>query len=100
MRLAVLSALRDKNDLGLHSGLVDDGVMLLAELGVLNGRRKTIDLLDAMNRIGSTVFALGLGEMSNFAPNTAPARFGYLWGAPWFTCWSRWVLPTMSSSRR
>lgn len=40
---AVLSALHEKNDLGLHSGIIDDGVMELARRGVLNGARKSID---------------------------------------------------------
>ena len=40
---AVLSALHEKNDLGLHSGIVDDGVMMLAERGVLTGARKVVD---------------------------------------------------------
>ncbi len=40
---AVLGALREKNDLGLHSGILDDGVMELVERGVINGARKTID---------------------------------------------------------
>jgi 4-hydroxybutyrate CoA-transferase len=40
---AVLSALGEKNDLGLHSGIVDDGVMMLAQKGVLTGARKTLD---------------------------------------------------------
>ncbi len=40
---AVLAALGDKNDLGLHSGMIADGVMELAEDGVLTGAAKTID---------------------------------------------------------
>jgi 4-hydroxybutyrate CoA-transferase len=40
---AVLNGLRNKNDLGLHSGIVDDGVMMLAEEGILTGKAKTID---------------------------------------------------------
>ena len=40
---AVLGALREKNDLGLHSGILDDGVMDLVERGVVTGARKTID---------------------------------------------------------
>ena len=40
---AVLDALREKNDLGLHSGILDDGVMELVELGVITGARKSID---------------------------------------------------------
>lgn len=40
---AVLAALTDKNDLGLHSGLLDDGGWKLAARGVVTGRAKPID---------------------------------------------------------
>ena len=40
---AILAALGDKNDLGLHGGLIDDGGMALIERGVVNGSRKRID---------------------------------------------------------
>lgn len=40
---AALDALKDRNDLGIHSGLISDGVMHLANAGVVNGRMKTID---------------------------------------------------------
>jgi len=40
---AIFTALGEKNDLGLHSGLIDDGGMRLIERGVVNGRRKTRD---------------------------------------------------------
>ncbi|MCH9675231.1 MAG: 4-hydroxybutyrate CoA-transferase [Gammaproteobacteria bacterium] len=40
---AILEALQDKNDLGLHSGILDDGIMKLARSGVINGRYKAID---------------------------------------------------------
>ncbi len=40
---AILAALADKNDLGLHSGLIDDGGMALIERGVMTGRAKPID---------------------------------------------------------
>ena len=39
---AVLSALGDKKDLGIHSEMVSDGVMALVEKGVVNGARKNI----------------------------------------------------------
>lgn len=39
---ATLSFLKDKNDLGIHSEMISDGVMHLAELGVVNGLRKNI----------------------------------------------------------
>lgn len=40
---AILGALSERNDLGLHGGLIDDGGMALIQRGVVNGRRKTID---------------------------------------------------------
>ncbi|WP_323029628.1 acetyl-CoA hydrolase/transferase family protein [Castellaniella defragrans] len=40
---AVLSALHDRRDLGLHSGAVGDGVAALAEAGVLTNARKSVD---------------------------------------------------------
>ncbi len=40
---AILAALAIKNDLGLHSGLIDDGGMALIEHGVMTGRAKPID---------------------------------------------------------
>ena len=40
---AILAALANKNDLGLHSGLIDDGGRALIESGVMTGRAKKID---------------------------------------------------------
>lgn len=40
---AALAALGNYNDLGIHSGMVSDGVMALAKAGVITGRRKSID---------------------------------------------------------
>lgn len=40
---SVLKALGEKNDLGMHSGLVDDACMDLICRGNINGRRKSID---------------------------------------------------------
>ena len=39
---AVLAALTGRHDLGVHTELLSDGVMHLAEAGVINGRRKTL----------------------------------------------------------
>jgi acyl-CoA hydrolase len=39
---AVLSCLRDRKDLGVHSEMVSDGVISLIEAGVITGERKTI----------------------------------------------------------
>ena len=40
---AILASLRDKNDLGLHGGLIDDGGMALIRQGVVTGANKPID---------------------------------------------------------
>ena len=40
---AVLAALSGHRDLGVHSGMVTDGVMALVESGVITGARKEID---------------------------------------------------------
>ena len=40
---AILSQLNDKNDLGMHGGLIDDGGMQLIENGNLTGARKALD---------------------------------------------------------
>lgn len=40
---AVLAALHDRRDLGLHTGAVGDGIAALAETGVLTNARKTRD---------------------------------------------------------
>lgn len=39
---AVLLFLKDKKDLGIHSEMFSDGVVVLAEAGVINNRRKSI----------------------------------------------------------
>ena len=40
---ACLAALTEKNDLGIHSGMISDGVMALSQRGVVTGSRKTLD---------------------------------------------------------
>jgi acyl-CoA hydrolase len=40
---AVLAALSGHQDLGLHSGMISDGVVALVDKGVMTGRRKQID---------------------------------------------------------
>ena len=39
---AILAALSDRSDLGVHSEMISDGVMDLVQAGVVNGRRKTL----------------------------------------------------------
>lgn len=55
---AVLAALEDKSDLGIHTGMFSNGVMQLARKGVINGRCKT---LHPGKIVGS--FALGTREL-------------------------------------
>lgn len=40
---AILAALGDRSDLGLHGGIIDDGGMALIRAGNVNGTRKQID---------------------------------------------------------
>ncbi len=40
---AILMQLTDKNDLGMHGGLIDDGGMALIRAGNINGSRKPMD---------------------------------------------------------
>lgn len=40
---AALAALGHCNDLGVHSGMISDGISALAKAGVITGKRKTLD---------------------------------------------------------
>lgn len=40
---AVLAALSDRKNLGVHSGMLSEGMIELAQSGVINGRRKSIN---------------------------------------------------------
>lgn len=40
---AILNNLGERNDLGFHGGLMDEGVMTLIEAGNINGSRKAVD---------------------------------------------------------
>ena len=57
---AVLAALRNKNDLGFHSGLLDAAARDLIERGVMTGRRKTLDQ-------GLHVTGMAIGDASFYA---------------------------------
>ena len=67
---AVLGALREKNDLGLHSGILDDGVMELVERGVVNGSRKTIDRGRHV-----TAYAIGSPDLYDWLGEREDVRF-------------------------
>ena len=55
---AILAALENKNDLGWHGGLLDDGGMALIERGVLTGAAKTY-----LPKRHVTAMALGSAEL-------------------------------------
>lgn len=55
---AILSYLKGKNNLGIHTEMFSDGVMELTELGVINGSKKTLH----KNKIVST-FMMGSKEL-------------------------------------
>jgi len=67
---AVLGALEEKNDLGLHSGILDDGVMELVERGVITGSRKTIDRGRHV-----TAYAMGTPALYAWLGERADVRF-------------------------
>lgn len=67
---AVLGALGEKNDLGLHSGILDDGVMELVERGVITGSRKTIDRGRHV-----TAYAMGTPALYAWLGERADVRF-------------------------
>ena len=67
---AVLGALGEKNDLGLHSGILDDGVMELVERGVITGARKTIDRGRHV-----TAYAMGTPTLYGWLGERADVRF-------------------------
>ena len=70
---AILSNLTNKNDLGFHGGLMEDGAMKLVKSGNLNGKRKAID-----NRKHITGIALGSKEFLDWV---AQERSVYFRGA-------------------
>lgn len=59
---AVTAALRNHKDLGLHSGAIGDGIADLAEAGVLNNARKSID-----TGIGTSGILMGGARLRRWA---------------------------------
>ena len=72
---AILAALKGKNDLGIHSGLVSDGVMALASAGNINGKNKSVD----MGRIvtGTTLGSRQLIDWAGSDPQLSFRSVGY-----------------------
>lgn len=66
---AVLACLREKNDLGMHSGLIDDAGMALIRAGNITGVRKTIDR--ATHVTGMAIGTSALYEWLAEAPQVA-----------------------------
>ncbi len=67
---AILAGLGDKNDLGMHSGLIDDPGMRLIRAGNLTGSNKTID--QGLHVAG---MALGSRELVDWLVHTPSVRF-------------------------
>ena len=58
---AVLTCLRDRKDLGIHSEMVSDGVIPLIESGAINGEKKTLHPGKVVS-----AFILGTQRLANF----------------------------------
>lgn len=67
---AILGELGDKNDLGLHGGLIDDGGMRLVRDGIVNGVNKPID--EGLHIAG---MALGSRELIDWVAETPSVQF-------------------------
>lgn len=61
---AILSFLKDKKDLGIHTEMFSDGLVELVKAGVINGKRKTIH----PGRMVAT-FIMGSKKLYNFVHN-------------------------------
>jgi len=61
---AVLLFLKDKKDLGIHSEMFSDGVVVLAEAGVITNKRKTINTGKFM-----AAFLMGTRKLYDFINN-------------------------------
>ncbi|QNB46742.1 4-hydroxybutyrate CoA-transferase [Thermanaerosceptrum fracticalcis] len=67
---AVLTFLKDRKDLGIHSEMISDGVMELVKSGVITGRKKTLH----PGKIVSN-FAMGTREFYDFLHENAMVEF-------------------------
>jgi 4-hydroxybutyrate CoA-transferase len=67
---AILSQLGDKNDLGLHGGLIDDGGMTLIQAGNITGAVKAIDRQQHI-----TGMALGSSELMTWLSQRSDVSF-------------------------
>jgi len=67
---AILARLEDRNDLGMHGGLIDDGGMRLICRGNLNGQNKPID-----RGLHVTGMALGSRALLDWLAHTPAVQF-------------------------
>lgn len=67
---AILARLSDKNDLGMHGGLIDDGGMALIRAGNMNGANKPID-----TGVHVAGMALGSRGLIDWLAETPNVRF-------------------------
>jgi acetyl-CoA hydrolase len=67
---AVMSYLKDKNDLGIHTEMFSDGLIDLVEMGIVNGEKKTL-------HPGKIIagFVLGTKRSYNFIDNNPIFEF-------------------------
>lgn len=72
---AVLGGLSGKNDLGIHSGMISDGVMVLAEAGNVTGSRKSLDTGRIVS--GVTLGSQRLIDWAAAAPQLSVRPVGY-----------------------
>ena len=69
---AILAALANKNDLGMHSGLIDDGGMALIERGVMTRQRETHRPRLARHRHGAWI--RGIARLVGESPRRRVSR--------------------------
>ena len=67
---AILASLEDKNDLGMHGGLIDDGGMALIRNGNITGANKPID-----RKLHVTGMALGSQKLFDWLADTPRVIF-------------------------
>ena len=67
---ATLNALRDKNDLGIHTEMFSDGIVNLSVAGNINGKRKNID-----NGKIVTTFVTGTRKVYDFIDDNPVVMF-------------------------
>ena len=67
---AILAALNNKNDLGFHSGLIDDAAMSLIVNGNMNGACKNVD-----RNVHITGMAMGTNALHTWLQNESSVQF-------------------------